>query len=74
MPSSRPLAFTAEFGEAATKQTQWKAFLRKSGLNARQSLSDVVNVINEFVMLVVEGIISKKDLRYTWIPGGPWKP
>ena len=74
LPSSRPLAFTAEFGEAATKQTQWKAFLRKSGLNASQSLSEVVNVVNEFVMPVVEGILSKKDFRHTWVPGGPWKP
>jgi len=74
LPSSRPLAFTAEFGEAATKQTQWKAFLRRSGLNASQSLSDVVNAVNDFVMPVVEGILSKKDFRHTWMPGGPWTP
>jgi Nucleotidyl transferase AbiEii toxin, Type IV TA system len=74
LPSSKPLALTAEFAEAPSKQTQWKAFLRKSGLNASESLSDVITVVDGFVMPVLEGIVSKSDRLYTWLPGGPWKP
>lgn len=74
LPSSRPLAFTVEFGAAPTKQTQWRAFLRKSGLNASEFLSDVVKVLDGFLMPVVEGITSNKTQGYTWRPGGLWKP
>jgi hypothetical protein len=74
MPSSTPLALTAEFGEAPGKQTQWKAFLKKSGLNASESLNDIVKELDGFVMPVVEGITSSKTLGDTWRPRGPWKP
>jgi hypothetical protein len=74
LPSSKPLALTGEFAEAPSKQTQWKAFLRKSGLNASESLSEVIAGVDGFVMPVLEGIVSKNDRRYTWLLGGPWKP
>jgi Nucleotidyl transferase AbiEii toxin, Type IV TA system len=74
LPSSPPLALTAEFGEATGKQAQWRAFLKKSGLNASESLNDVVKELDEFVMPVVEGITSGKALRHTWRPRGPWEP
>jgi hypothetical protein len=74
LPSSGPLVLTTEFGEAPGKQTQWKAFLKKSGLNASESLNDVVKELDEFVMPVVEGIRSGKTLGDTWRPRGPWKP
>ena len=34
LPSSLPLAFSAEFHQLPNKRTQWNAFLRKSGLSA----------------------------------------
>jgi hypothetical protein len=34
LPKSSPLALQADFYELPTKQTQWRAFLRKSGLKA----------------------------------------
>ncbi len=40
LPSSLPLAFSAEFHQSPNKQTQWKAFLRKRDLNAHSSLGD----------------------------------
>jgi hypothetical protein len=74
LPSSPPLALTAEFGEAPGKQTQWRAFLKKSGLNASESLNNVVEELDQFVMPIVEGITSNKTLGYTWRPRGPWQP
>jgi hypothetical protein len=47
------------------KQTQWKAFLKKSGLNASESLNDVVKELGKFVMPVVEGIMSNKTVADT---------
>ncbi len=73
LPAARPLGFTPEFSASPAKQTQWRAFLRKSGLEADASLQDVVNALNEFLMPVVEGILRKRTIPSLWRPGGPWK-
>jgi hypothetical protein len=73
LPSSLPLAFTADFHQLPNKQTQWKAFLRKSGLNANSSLEEAIRIIREFVMPVVEGISKGDREKKNWQAGGPWK-
>lgn len=73
LPSSLPLAFTADFHQLPTKQAQWKAFLGKSGLNANSSLEEMIRLILEFVMPVVEGISKREGEKKIWPPGGPWK-
>ena len=73
LPSSLPLAFTADFHQLSNKQTQWKAFLKKSGLNANSSLEATIRVILEFVMPVVEGISKRDREKKIWPPGGRWK-
>ena len=76
LPASRPLAFTPEFSESPGKQTQWEAFLRKSGLKADASLREVVNALDQFLMPVVKGIMIKRTIPFSlslWRPGGPWK-
>lgn len=46
MPSSIPTGLSDGFSEDATKQTQWKAFLKKNRLNALD-LTDVVSRLRE---------------------------
>jgi len=60
LPISLPVALQVDFYKLPGKQTQWKAFLTKSGLKADCSLEETIKVIREFVMPVVEGI-SKVD-------------
>lgn len=73
LPGLRPLALTAEFFKDPAKQTQWRAFLRKSGLQGDAPFEEVVEVISEFLLPVVEGIVNKKKLISFWRGGGPWK-
>jgi len=47
LPRSSPLALRSDFYDLATKQTQWRAFLRKSGLTAESSLKEITEVIRE---------------------------
>ena len=42
MPTTVPVGFTEAFAEDATKQTQWKAFLKKNQLDPIV-LANVVN-------------------------------
>jgi len=73
LPASIPLAFKPEFSTSPSKQTQWRAFLRKSGLKANASLQDVVQVLDEFLMPVVDAILTRQGMASRWRPGGPWK-
>src|SRR2546423_15368067 len=73
LPGLRPLALTPEFFMDPAKQTQWRAFLRKSGLQADAPFEEVVEVISEFLLPVVEGIVDQKKLIYFWRGGGRWK-
>jgi hypothetical protein len=70
---SLPLALQIDFYKLPAKQTQWKAFLRKSGLTADSSLEETIQVIREFVMTVVEGISKGDREKRIWQAGGPWK-
>ncbi len=72
LPRSLPLALRAEFYEPPAKQTQWRAFLRKSGLTADSSLKEIIEVIREFVMPVVDGVWKRNQENEMWQPGGPW--
>ena len=73
LPNSLPLAFSTDFHGLANKQTQWTAFLRKSGLNANSSLEETIRVIREFVMPIVAEISRGDRRKKMWQAGGPWK-
>jgi hypothetical protein len=72
LPTSSPLALRSDFYYLATKQTQWRAFLQKSGLTAECSLKEITEVIREFVMPVVGAILKGDAENKVWQSGGPW--
>lgn len=73
LPTSLPLALSADFYGPPTKQAQWRAFLRKSGLDANTSLQEVIQAVEKFVMPAVERIWTGHREEKLWQPGGPWK-
>jgi hypothetical protein len=72
MPAAPPLALRPDFYDLPTKQTQWRAFLRKSGLKADSSLAETIRVIRDFVMPVVEGIVKQDRTVKLWPASGSW--
>ena len=70
---SSPLVLRADFYELPAKQTQWRAFLRKSELKADSSLKEIIEVIREFVTPVVDSILKADEENKLWHPGGPWQ-
>jgi hypothetical protein len=44
----------------------------KSGLDAEVSFKDIVNVLDGFLMPIVEDILSEQNDSGHWRPGGPW--
>lgn len=75
LPVSAPTAFTSDFYEDKTKQTQWQAFLNK-GLATKEPipLLEVIEVIRDFLMPPTDVLISGKAFRMRWPQGGPWQP
>jgi len=75
LPESTPTAFTPEFFDDRTKQTQWRTFLSK-GLptNEEVPLVQVTNAIWAFLMPPTEALVSRKTFNMRWPQGGPWLP
>jgi hypothetical protein len=68
-----PPALTAAFAEDAAKQTQWRAFVRKSLLaQAPKELRDVVAPVAAFLRPVITVMAGEASVEGEWKPGGPW--
>jgi len=73
IPSEEPLAFTDEFGRDEIKTVQWKAFIRKSGLDLEKpELPNVLAKLREFLLPPLEAASRRGDDLGEWKAGGPW--
>ncbi len=54
IPTSLPIGMSIAFAEDATKQTQWRAFLRKSRAGDRRDLHDVVADLRDWLWPVLQ--------------------
>ena len=71
LPKPVPTAFTPEFYEDKSKQTQWQAFLGKGlATNEKVSLPDVV--ARDFLMSPTEALVIGNAFKMHWPQGGPW--
>ena len=70
LPTSPPLAFTAAFYEDASKQVQWRAFVKRAGSRtAVGDFAEVVRAVAEFIgPVLLAGAVPGK-----WIPGKGWR-
>jgi predicted nucleotidyltransferase component of viral defense system len=55
------------------KQTQWRAFLRKSRLTAPDDFALVNNAIQEFLLFPAASTGAESRTPLSWSPGGPWR-
>jgi hypothetical protein len=69
-----PTALTPVFADDAQKQTQWRAFLRKSRLtDAPPALPDVIAVLSSFLLPMAQAIVNAQPFSRTWKAPGPWQ-
>lgn len=70
LPTERPLPLTDVFTASTPKQTQWKAFVAKSGLaSSPPSLNDV----GETIWRLLKPVLRQKDDRsMAWKPTSGW--
>jgi predicted nucleotidyltransferase component of viral defense system len=73
VPEGVPTALTDEFAADPIKQTQWAAFLRRSGLaDAPPELSGVVRDLRAFLLEPLRSAAQGRPFSKSWKPGGPW--
>jgi hypothetical protein len=75
LPSSSPLALTAEFSQDRNKVIQWRAFLRKGRLvEEPPSFDDVVIELTSFLMPPTLSLVAGQPFSMQWPARGPWEP
>lgn len=73
LPVTPPVALTDEFSQDRTKQTQWKAFVRRGRLVAEApDFERVVKMRHSFLWPVTEALLHEDDFNLRWKGGGPW--
>lgn len=72
--SSQPTVFQDTFVHDEGKQTQWRAFVKKSKLeDAPKTLAEVVAPVQAFLGPLAAALAKKKTFLKVWIAPGPWR-
>jgi len=72
LPERMPLALSDEFSGDSQKLVQWKAFLRKSGLQLDDDLRIIINYLRDFLSLPLKAAVRGEKFNKTWKNDGPW--
>jgi predicted nucleotidyltransferase component of viral defense system len=73
LPTQTPVGLTSQFADDPDKQTQWWAFVRRSGLAGEElALPAVVVRLQLFLMPPLQAASDDGPTPSHWKPGGPW--
>lgn len=75
VPSSRPAVLSDDYAMRPERMTQWSAFVTRlevSGIEAPDSLVDVVDDINVFIMPPAIAASAGQPFSLNWVPGIGW--
>lgn len=75
VPSARPAVLSDDYAKRPESMAQWSAFmsrLRVSGIEAPDSLVDVVDDINAFIMPPAVAAAAGRPFNLNWAPGKGW--
>lgn len=72
LPDNPPNALTSQFAGSAVKINQWKAFLRKNRFDMEIDLTEVVQLISEFLMPVINSLNKNQNFSLRWQPNRKW--
>lgn len=73
IPDDVPIALGEAFLQDPDKTTQWRAFLRRTGLEERGTeLSQVITELRAFLIPPIVAASKNEALNQSWEDGGPW--
>lgn len=68
-----PLVLTPGFLAAPERATQWRAFLRRSRLEAPGGVAELTELLREFLLPVLRAATVDGRFETEWPAGGPWR-
>jgi predicted nucleotidyltransferase component of viral defense system len=72
--SNTPTIFTEAYPLLKDKQTQWKAFLKRTGLDTQATFKDVLDAIHTFLFPIYGSILKQGEFPYSWNhSSGQWE-
>jgi hypothetical protein len=74
IPDELPLALTTAFMADPSRAVQWRAFLRRSRLDAEPEPANVAEAIRVFLWPLLCAVRDAVPFTQMWRPGGPWTP
>ena len=74
IPTASPIALTDAFANDETKQKQWQAFRKRSGVAQKAGdLNAVIAELAAFLGPPLAAAGSGQHFPLLWRPGGPWE-
>ena len=74
LPAQDPLFLTDAFASDQVKQTQWQAFLRKSGISGMPvKLDTVISELHDFLIPPLKAAAVDEPFKVHWDSNGPWR-
>jgi len=71
---SKPSVFKKSFAKDKMRETQWRAFLRKTVLvDTSQSFHEIITESKLFLVPVLSAVAAGKSFQKIWKAPGPWK-
>lgn len=71
-PVEEPLVLKREFLAAPERQTQWRAFLRRSRLGVLPDAEELADALARFLISPLTAAARDEDFLAVWPAGGPW--
>lgn len=73
IPNDTPTALTDDFAADNDKLTQWRAFLRRNGLeDAAVELPKIIEELRVFLIPPLFSAANNEAFNKSWTNGGPW--
>ena len=69
---SVPVGLTEAFSSDPARAVQWRAFARRSRLEADSELHGLVSQVRSFASLPLSATARSEAFHSQWQPGGPW--
>ena len=73
LPAQTPVALSEEFATDPARRTQWEAFLRRTGVQDRVGLAEVVLVLHDFLMPPTAAVSNGDPFEMVWEDGRHWQ-
>ncbi len=70
---AKPIGLSEAFTSDPARAAQWRAFVRRSRLDAGWQLEKIVQQVNLFVEGPLAAVAENRPFVLQWRPGGPWE-